>query len=46
MAEDRRPAIGLIAADPFEDACAVVQAVREDVNLGVLPGDELPVCAR
>src|ERR1019366_3253254 len=29
--------------DPLEDPRAVVQAVRQDVNLGVLPGDELPV---
>ena len=43
MAEDRRAALGLIAADPLEDAGAVVQAVAEHVDLGVLPGDELAV---
>ena len=43
VAEDRRAALGLIAADALEDAGAVVQAVAEDVHLGVLPGDELAV---
>ena len=43
VAEDRRAALGLVAADALEYAGAVVQAVREHVDLGVLPGDELPV---
>ena len=37
------PRVGLIAADALEDGRAVVQAVREDVDLRVLPGDELAV---
>ena len=37
------PLLGLVAADPLEDAGAVVQAVAEHVDLGVVPGDELPV---
>ena len=37
------PRVGLVAADALEDARAVVQAVREHVDLGVLPGDELAV---
>ena len=43
MAEDRRAALGLVAADPLEDAGAVVQAVAEHVHLGVLPAHELAV---
>ena len=43
MAEDRRAALGLVAADPLEDAGAVVEAVAENVDLGVVPGDELAV---
>ena len=31
VAEDRRPALRLVAADPLEDAAAVVEAVAEDV---------------
>ena len=43
VAEDRRAALGLVAADPLEDAGPVVQPVAEHVDLGVLPGDELAV---
>ena len=43
VAEDRRADLGVVAADALEDAGAVVQAVREHVDLRVLPGDELPV---
>ena len=43
VAEDRRAALGLIAADPLEDAGAVVQPVAEHVGLGVLPAHELAV---
>ena len=43
VAEDRRAVLGLVAADPLEDAGAVVQPMRQDVDLGVLPGDELAV---
>ena len=43
VAEDGRPAIGLVAADALEDAAAVVEAMGEYVDLGVLPGDELAV---
>ena len=43
VAEDRRADLGVVAADALEDAGAVVQAVREYVDLRVLPGDELAV---
>ena len=43
VAEDRRAALGLVAADALEDAGSVVQAVAEHVDLGLLPGDELAV---
>ena len=43
VAEDRRAALGLVAADALEDAGAVVQAMGEHVHLGVLPGHELAV---
>ena len=43
VAEDRRPDLGVVTADALEDAGAVVQAVRQYVNLGLIPGDELPV---
>jgi hypothetical protein len=43
VAEDGGPDLGVVAADALEDAGAVVQAVREYVDLRVLPGDELPV---
>ena len=43
VAEDRRPVLGLVAADPLEDPGAVVQPVRQHVDLGVLPRDELAV---
>ena len=43
-AKDRRaPGLGLIAADPLEDADAVVKRVREHMNLGIIPVDEPPV---
>src|SRR5262249_23592665 len=41
--EHRGPARRLVSADPLEDARAVVQRVREDVDLGVFPRDELAV---
>ena len=43
MPEDRRTVLGVVATDPLEDAGPVVEAVRQDVDLRVLPGDELPV---
>ena len=47
VAEHRRRAGGiqvrLVAAHALEHARAVVQAVRQDVDLGVLPGDEFSV---
>ena len=43
VAEDRRADLRVVAADALEHARAVVQAVREYVDLRVLPGDELPV---
>jgi hypothetical protein len=43
MAEHRGADLGLVGADALEHARSVVQAVRQDVDLGVLPGDELPV---
>src|SRR3954467_6602233 len=43
VAEDRRPDLGVVAADALEDARAVVEPVREYVNLRVLPLDELAV---
>src|SRR5439155_13005528 len=43
VAEDRRADLGVVAADALEDARAVVQAVREYVDLCVLPCGELAV---
>ena len=43
VAEHRRPELGVVAAHAVEDAGAVVQAVREHVDLGVLPRDEVSV---
>jgi hypothetical protein len=44
VAEDRGTlGLGVVAADALEDAGAVVQAVREHVDLRVLPRDELAV---
>jgi hypothetical protein len=43
VAEDRRPAVGVIAADALEDPCAVVEPVAEYVDLGVVPCHELAV---
>ena len=43
MAEDGRAALGLVGADALEDAGAVVEAVAENVDLGVVPGDELAI---
>ena len=43
VAEDGGAALGLIAADPLEDAGAVVQAVAEHVRPGLVPGHELAV---
>ena len=42
-AEDGRAALGLVGADPLEDARAVVQAVRADVDRRVAPVDQLAV---
>ena len=42
-AEDRRSLRGVVAADPLEDAGAVVQSVHADVDLRVGPVDELAV---
>ena len=41
--EDGRALVGLVAADALEDARAVVQAVRPDVDRRVGPVDELAV---
>ena len=43
VAEDGRPALGLVAADALEDAGPVVEPMAEHVDLGVLPAYELPV---
>src|SRR5262249_23526269 len=43
MAEDRRPALRLVAANALEDPGPVVEAVAEHVDLGVLPAYELAV---
>ena len=43
VAEHRRAELGVVAAHAVEHAGAVVQAVREDVDLGVLPGDEFSI---
>jgi hypothetical protein len=40
-AEDRRSVLARIAADPLEDAGAVMEGVRRDVNARVSPWDEL-----
>src|SRR2546422_3593921 len=42
-AEDSRALLTLVAPDAFEGGQAVVEAVREDVDLSVLPGHELTV---
>src|SRR5205814_107576 len=38
-----RAELGVVGPDALEDAGAVVEAVREYVDLGVLPGDEVSV---
>ena len=43
VAEHGGPELGVVAADPLEHAGAVVQPVRQDVDLGVLTGDEISV---
>ena len=43
MAEDRGALLGVVGADALEDAGAVVQAVAENVDLGVVPCDELAI---
>ena len=41
MAEDRRAlGLGVVAADPLEDAGPVVEPVREHVHVGLVPGDD------
>jgi energy-converting hydrogenase A subunit M len=42
-AKDCRSLLGLVAADALEDRGAVVHDVGEDVDLGVLVGDEVSV---
>jgi hypothetical protein len=34
---------GVVAADALEDGIAIVKRVGEHVNLGIVPGYELPV---
>jgi len=41
--EDGRSLLGLVAAEPLKDGGAVVNNVGQDVDLGVLVGDELSV---
>ncbi len=43
MAEHRRALVGLVAADALEDPGAVVQPVAQDMDLGVVPSDELAI---
>src|SRR5205085_5471754 len=43
VAEDGGDELGVVRPDALEDARAVVQAVREYVDLCVLPGDEVSV---
>ncbi len=43
VAKDRRPELAVVAADALKDAGAVVQTMRKDMDLGVLPGKELSV---
>ena len=43
VAEDRGAGIGGVRADALEDAGAVVQAMTQDVDVGVVPRDELTV---
>ena len=43
VAEDRRSLGGLVGADPLEYPGPVVQAVRQYVNLRVLPGNHFTV---
>src|SRR5713226_5108041 len=42
-AKDGRALRAFVAPDAFESGQAIVEAVREDVDLGVFPGHELPV---
>ena len=44
MAEDRRPALGLIAADPLEDAGPVVQAWLSTWTFASSQGTNSPLC--
>src|SRR5204863_4093855 len=41
--EDRRPLRRVVAADPLEDAGSIVESVRADVDLRVVPVDQLAV---
>ena len=43
VAEHRRPELGVVAAHAVEHPGAVVQPVRQDVDLGVVPCDEFAV---
>jgi hypothetical protein len=38
-----RSVSGVVAADALEDGITLVKGVGEHVNLGIVPGDELPV---
>src|SRR5437016_11812579 len=41
-AEDRRASLTFVAANPFECGEPIMKAVREDVDLGILPRNKLP----
>jgi len=41
-AKDGRALRAFVAPDAFESGQAIVEAVREDVDLGVLPGTNFP----
>jgi len=43
MPEHGRALLGLVAADSLENARSVVEAVAEDVDVGVVPSDELAI---
>jgi hypothetical protein len=34
---------GVVCADALEDACAIVEGVGEEMDIGVIPGDELAI---
>src|SRR3954453_3492616 len=43
MPEDRGAAVGLVCPDALEDPGAVVEAVAQYVDLGVVPRDEIAI---